>query len=286
MWGKEWLGQSGRARAGVLVVAVAFLAISCGSEKVFRLAGTVERTTLEVAAPISEVIVEIPVTPGQRVEAGQVLIQLDAEVAEAEARAHEAALAAANAGLAEAEGEFGRVEQLRNRRVASVKELDRARRARDEALATAAEREARLTQATKRLADLTIRSHAAGVVDQLPFEEGERVPAGGVAAVLQIERQPWVRIWLPARAVALITAEARAEVEIAGYGERLAGRLEDVSREPEFTPHFALTERESAHLVYRARVVLLDAPEDLRPGLPAQVRLILPKRPKSAKKSA
>lgn len=267
-------------RALVLVAALAVLTVSCRSEKVFRLAGTIERTTLEVAAPISEVIVTIPVTPGQRVEAGQVLIQLDSEVAEAETRAQEAALAAANAGLAEAEGEFARVEQLRARRVASVKELDRARRGRDEALATAAEREARLTQAKKRLADLTIRSHAAGVIDQLPFEEGERVPAGGVAAVLQTERQPWVRIWLPARAVALVTQQARAEVRIEGFGDSMSGKLADVAREPEFTPHFALTERESAHLVYRARVVLTDAPEDLRPGLPAQVKLILPKRAK------
>jgi HlyD family secretion protein len=263
-----------------LAAALTVLTVSCGSEKVFHLAGTVERTTLEVAAPISEVIVEIAVEPGQHVEAGQLLIQLDSEVADAEARATEAALAAAQAGLAEAEGEFSRVETLNKRRVASVKELDRARRERDEALAVAAEREARLTQATKRLNDLTIRSHAAGVVDQLPFEEGERVPAGGVAVVLQTERQPWVRIWVPARAVALITPQARAVVEIEGFGSSLEGRLEDVSREPEFTPHFALTERESAHLVYRARVVLTDAPEDLRPGLPAQVELILPKRRK------
>lgn len=271
-----------RTRRAVLGLAatLAVVAGSCGSEKVFHLAGTVERTTLEVAAPISEVIVEIAVAPGEHVEEGQVLVRLDAEVAAAEARATEAALAAAQAALAEAEGEFGRVRTLRERRVASAKEFDRARRKRDEALARATEREARLTQATKRLNDLTIRSHAAGVVDQLPFEEGERVPAGGVAAVLQTEREPWVRIWVPARAVALITPQARAVVEIEGLGRSLEGRLEDVSREPEFTPHFALTERESAHLVYRARVVLTDAPEDLRPGLPAQVELVLPKRRK------
>jgi len=71
-------------------------------------------------------------------------------------------------------------------------------------------------------------------------------------------------------------------VTIDGLDRELNGRLEDVSREPEFTPHFALTERESAHLVYRARVVLTDAPDDLRPGLPAQVRLILPRRSKKA----
>jgi HlyD family secretion protein len=261
----------------IWILPIALWTAGC-STKVFHLAGTVERTTLEIAAPVSEVIVDVPVKRGSRVQAGEILVQLDTEVAEAEARAREAALAAAQAALAEAEGEFGRVEELARRRVASTKELDRARRERDEALAVAAEREARLKQAARKLEDLTIRAGTPGVVDQLPFEEGERVPVGGVAVVLQTDEAPWVRIWVPARAVALATAEARAEVEIAGFDKHLHGTLEDVAREPEFTPHYALTERETAHLVYRARVVLADAPADLRPGIPAQVRLILPRR--------
>ena len=138
-------------RTGVRLLMLAAIAHGCSGEKVFQLAGTVERTTLEIAAPISEVIVEIPVERGSRVQAGEILVRLDAEVAEAEARAQEAALAAAQAGLIEAEGEFTRVEELSKRRVASTKELDRARRTRDEALAVATEREARLMQATKRL---------------------------------------------------------------------------------------------------------------------------------------
>lgn len=269
--------RSVRQRAALWMLPLALLATGCG-KPVFELAGTVERTTVEIAAPVSEVIVDLPVRRGSRVHAGDILVRLDTEVAEAEARARAAGLAAAQAGLAEAEGEFTRVEALANRRVASTKELDRARRERDEALAVAAEREARLKQATRRLADLTLRATSAGVVDQLPFEKGERLPVGGVAAVLQTDDAPWVRIWVPARAVALLTSEARAEVEIAGFGDRLDGRLEDVARQPEFTPHYALTERESAHLVYRARVVLTDAPADLRPGLPAQVKLILARR--------
>jgi hypothetical protein len=32
----------------------------------------------------------------------------------------------------------------------------------------------------------------------------------------------------------------------------------DVSREPEFTPHFALTERDRVHLVYETRVGIDD----------------------------
>ena len=51
------------------------------------LAGTVERRILELGAPVSEIVVDIPVAVGDRVAAGQVLVRLDTTVAEAELRA-------------------------------------------------------------------------------------------------------------------------------------------------------------------------------------------------------
>lgn len=256
--------------------ALAAFTISCKSTDRILLAGMVERKALELSAPISEVIVDIPVTEGSRVQAGQIIVQLDTEVVAAELSAQESALAAANALHDEAEGEYKRQENLRRAKVASTRARDIARRNRDEAVAKVAEKKARVLQATKRLEDLTIRSHAAGVVDQLPFEVGERVPAGGVVGVIMADEKPWVRVWLPARAVSRIKPQLEVEVWINGIEKWLKGKIEYISREPEFTPHYALTERESAHLVYESRIELQNAPQDLRPGLPAQVRLQLP----------
>jgi HlyD family secretion protein len=264
-----------RGTGGLFGVALTLVFLSGCESKGYQLAGTVERTTLEITAPISEVIVEILVAAGSRVSTGQELVRLDTEVAEAELKAVEAALAAARATQVEAQQEFDRQTELSRRRVASRQDLGRARRQRDEAVAVVAEREARILQAQRRLRDLTLRAHKAGVVDQLPFEVGERVPPGAVVAVVQTDDDPWVRIWIPARAVAVLSPETRAEIKIEGLEKWFSGRIEEVAREPEFTPHYALTERESAHLVYRARAVLTDAPADLRPGLPALVKLIL-----------
>ena len=218
----------GRALRKSALLAVALAFAGCGGE-VFHLAGTVERTTLEIAAPISEVIVEIPVGAGSRVGADEVIVRLDTEVAAAELTAYEAARAAAQAAVVEAERELARRAELQRRRVASSQELDRARRQRDEAVAVAAEKEARVAQANKRLRDLTLRSHAPGVVDQLPFEVGERVPAGGVVAVIQTDEPPWVRVWIPARAVARLTPGAAAEVRVTGLDRALTGRVEEVA---------------------------------------------------------
>ena len=254
----------------------ALLLVGCsGDTRHFELVGTVERTTLELAAPVSEVVVEIPAGLGSRVAAGDVVVRLDSEVAEAELVAAQAALAAAEASVLEAMEGYRRAERLAKSRVGSTQELDRARSRRDEVLAVVAERKARIAQAERRLEDLTMRPLAGGVVDQLPFEIGERVPAGGVVAVIQTDDPPWVRVWLRARAVGMLGGQAEATVTIEGFEKPLGGRLLDVAREPEFTPHYALTERESAHLVYQARIALEGAPAELRPGLPARIRLSL-----------
>lgn len=257
--------------------ALAALLVACGGKTV-QLAGTVERTTLELAAPDAELVVDVPVEVGDRVAAGQVVVQLDPTVAQAELKAAQAAREATSALLTEAEGEFARTSDLRRAGVSTQQSLDASKRKRDEALAVAAERDARIAQAQKRLDDLTIRSPVDGVVDQIAFERGERVPAGGVVAVVLSNETPWVRVWMPAHAVAKAPPRTPAEVRIEGSDDWLPAHVLDVAREPEFTPHFALTERESEHLVYEARVVLEKAPDQLRPGLPAQVRVHLAAR--------
>ncbi len=260
-----------------LILVLVLGGAACRQTEALQLAGTTERRVLELSAPISEIVVEIPVQEGQRVKTNDLIVQLDTEEVAADLVAQESALAAAEALLKETEGDFGRQETLQKARVSTAKALDSARRQRDEALALVNEKKARIIQAKKRLNDLSIVSRASGVVDQLPFEVGERVPAGGVVAVITADEQPWVRVWLPARAVSRAKLGMTAEVSVVGLKETFSAEVEYISREPEFTPHFALTERESGHLSYESRIVLKEAPPDLRAGLPAQVRLIVPK---------
>ncbi len=268
--GRGWLLSS------VLIPLLLLCGASCRRTESLQLAGTTERKVLELSAPISEIIVSIPVEEGKRVQENDLVVQLDTEEVAADLVAQESALAAAQALLKETEGDFRRQETLQKASVATAKALDSARRQRDEALALVNEKKARIIQAQKRLNDLSIVSRASGVVDQLPFEVGERVPAGGVVAVVYADEQPWIRVWLPARAVSRTKIGMAAEVSIVGFKETFSAEVEYISREPEFTPHFALTERESGHLSYESRILLKDAPPDLRAGLPAQVRFRVP----------
>jgi len=237
------------------------------------LVGTVERTLVELNAPVSEQVTTVAVERGQHVAPGQVLVRLDPTLAMAAVARAEAAVAGARTGLAVAKNALERARTLRSSRTTSEQELDQARLVHDEARAQLHEAQAELRAAKKREADLTLRAPCNGVVDQLPFDPGERVPPGAVLCVLLADGDPWVRVWIPERLGAQVGPGTPARVEIDGVPGVMAGRVLDVAREPEFTPHYALTERERVSLVYETRVEIHGAPSQLRPGIPARVVL-------------
>jgi HlyD family secretion protein len=268
---RPWLLAGG----ALLLLAVLVAVMRASSAETLELVGVVERKNVELLAPVAEEVVERPLPIGRAVTRGQVVVRLNSEVAELELKAAEASRSAAEAGLSAAQQDFARVAGLARARISTGHDLDVARRNRDEAEAVLAERGARVAQARKRLKDMTVVSTVDGVLDQLPYEVGERVAAGNVLAVVLARDNPWVRVWLPARAVARVRAGGAAKVAVEGLEGAFQGRFEDIGRTPEFTPHFALTERERAHLVYQSRVVILGAPVDLRPGVPATVTVPL-----------
>ena len=247
----------------------------CNEETGLELVGTVERTLVELVAPVSEVIVEIGAERGDAVEAGQLIVRLDPTLAQADVAQAEASIAAARTARAVAASDLARLAKLQRGGVASDQELEHVQLSRDEAEARHREAQARLAAARKRLADLSLTAPTSGILDQLPFDRGERVPAGSTLAVVLAAGDPWVRVWIPETSRARVVPGTAARVFIDGLPDPIAARVRDVSRDAEFTPHYALTERDRVHLVYEARVTLQGAPADLPAGMPARVRIDL-----------
>jgi HlyD family secretion protein len=258
------------------LLATLFPLAGCNpDDATLELVGSVERTLVELSAPVSEVIVALPFERGQHVDAGSVVASLDATLAQAEVARAEAEVAAMNARTQVAVSDRTRIIGLHRKKIASEDQLEHAQLAADEAAARLREASARLAAANKHLQDCTVLAPIGGVVDQLPFDVGERVPAGAVVAVLLQDGDPWVRVWVPERAIARLAPGDAATVRIGGLNDELSGRILDIGREPEFTPHYALTERERVYLVYETRVAI-DGSSVLRPGTPATI--IIPLR--------
>ncbi|WP_374323590.1 HlyD family secretion protein [Aquipseudomonas alcaligenes] len=138
------------------------------------LLGTLEWDRVSLPAEASEVLLRITVAEGERVEAGQLLLELDprrqdARIAQARAEVEQAAahlaelsngarsetidaaradLARNRAELTDAERSFSRIAELYQRQQVAIAELDRARAARDQASAATRSAEAQLRELT------------------------------------------------------------------------------------------------------------------------------------------
>ncbi len=253
----------------ILTAALTVLMLSdCSRTNPLPLVGTLERDRMDLVAEAQEPIVRINVQEGDRVHAGQVILQLDdrrQRTLLAEARAirdqAKARLAAAQAMLTQARKDFTRTAVLVRRRVRSEAELDRVRatfdsRRADVAAAEAARAEAQAAVAGAELTlhRLTVRAPRAATVDALPFHLGERPPAHAVVAVLLDAKSAYARVYVPEPLRARMRPGMPAVIRIDGSARSYPGTLRFISADAAFTPYYALTERDRSRLAYLAKV--------------------------------
>jgi HlyD family secretion protein len=133
--------------------------------------------------------------------------------------------------------------------------------------------EGMVAELSLRIERLSVRAPRAGRVDALPFELGERAPAGGVVAVLLADGAPYARVYVPQPLRVRLAEGGRARVTVPGLERSYGGKLRAISSEAAFTPYFALTQHDRSHLAYVAEVDLDEAEaRDLPTGVPVEVR--------------
>lgn len=210
-------------------------------------------------------VVERPVAPGERVEAGDVLLRLDVGRAATAVQAASAQVAQAEAALAQAERQRTLAAQLVQAGGAPRGRLDDA----DDAvrLARSAVDAARAqTRLTRRgLTEAVLRAPFAGTVAECLVQEGEFVAPGAPVMLLVDPSALEARALLDPRDALDLAEGARAHVEAhARPGERFGAHVERVGD---------VVDARTRRLPVTVRV---DDPEQrLRPGLAARVQVEL-----------
>ncbi|MCX8021550.1 MAG: efflux RND transporter periplasmic adaptor subunit [Syntrophorhabdaceae bacterium] len=135
---------------------------------------------------------------------------------------------------------------------------------------------AALSAAEERLRDTTIYAPIDGVVLKKYVEEGEIIQAGApVVTIGDIER-PWVKVHVKEEKLGLIKLNQRAFVSVDTFKNKVyEGRVTYISSEAEFTPKMVQTEEERVKLVFSVKVSIKNENGELKPGMPANVRIAL-----------
>lgn len=175
---------------------------------------------VNVAAELSGIVAAVHVNEGDRVAAGQLLLELDPEKRQFAAEQAQQQVQHALAALKEARLKLQRRRNLAAQETISKEVLDSAQLAVD--LATSAYQQALSSAqlAQRELADTRIFSPTEGLVDVRAVEVGETVQAGSRLITLQAVQGLRVQTWVSEADIARISSGAPARVTVSGVAGR------------------------------------------------------------------
>ncbi len=214
----------------------------------------------------------------------------------------DAGLKQAEAELSKAKKDFERAESLSRQEVISAQQMDSAKRAYDVAISQhkkatealslvkegprkeaikAAEQRVRQAEAVVRISeerqkDTIIYAPASGVILRKNIEAGEMVSAGMPVYTIGDLENPWIRVYVKEDKLGLVRLGQKAEIKTDSYKDKTyEGVVTYISSEAEFTPKNVQTQEERVKLVFGMKVSVKNINDELKPGMPADVRIML-----------
>ncbi len=226
--------------------------------------GSVEATEeIQLSLDFSATVAAVLVDEGEKVVAGQPLINMEQEKPALRLRqANELALQG-KAALDEAFNNLKRRQRLAELETISEEILDNAKLAVRRARANYRQAVASRQLAEKELAESRITSPVKGVVDIRAVETGQSVPAGSTLMVLQATSALQVKTWVSEKDVALISKGASARIELNSRpGSSLTGKIKSIG----INGHPSTGN-------FPVEVIIEDNLEMARPGMTATVEI-------------
>ena len=225
-----------------------------------RTFGVVEaQEEVNVAAELSGTVEAVHVNEGDRVKAGQLLLELDSHKQELALQQADQQVNGARATLDEARLKLQRRRNLAEQETISKEVLDTALLTVDAATATYQQALVSRQLAQRELADTRIFSPTAGLVDKQAVEAGEAVTVGASLITLQATQGLRVHTWVSEADIRHIRAGGKARVLAATLaGREFQASIEWVgaSADPD-TGNFPV------------KLILADQTDALRPGMTA-----------------
>ena len=217
----------------------------------------------KVAGTVTDVLVDV----GHRVKAGQVMIRLDRTNFDLAVKQVQAALAAAEAVVAQAEREHRRATELLKERVIPQSRFDAVEAALKTAQAQRDQAKAILGSAREHLKDTEIRSPITGTVVERNVEIGQAVAPG--VQLLRIVDQTSLKadIDLPEGDIGRVAIGATAMITVDSFpGEAFSGKVIVIN---------PMVDRQTR--TFRVRIQVPNQAGKLMDGMFAKVRLFLGK---------
>ena len=238
------------------------------AERVLAITGrTRPQVTVTILPKVSGQIVRLTREEGETVRAGEVLVQFDADAPRAAVDEVEQQVASKQRARAEAQRNFERIEQLKERGLATLKEFDQARFELDQAQVELQRIAASRREVTARLRDNTLVAPVTGVVLSRPVDVGQVVSTSSVIYEIAPLSDVEVEADVDEQFLAEVHEGLKADVLVAGRARPIPATLYYVS--PKVDPRTGGA---------KVRLRLNEEVDGLRSGLTADVNLVVERR--------
>jgi RND family efflux transporter MFP subunit len=269
----------------LIALGLSIFLSSCGNRR-NAVSGTIEVDEVHVGPRMSGRVQKIFAQEGDKLQAGQPIVELDA--AELKAR-RDLAVAQIDSATHDAESQVALLEFLRDeakrqqellkRKVVSPTDAQKAASsaaAQEKIVAAAQTRviqaRAQLGDIDAQLAEMQVKAPTESVLEVLLVKVGDVLPANREVATLLLPQHLWVRVYVPEPWLGLIKIGDQVRVRVDSFpGKDFPGVVEQVNRQAEFTPRNVQTVEDRIRQVFGVKVRLPNNDDRLRAGMAADV---------------
>ena len=245
-------------------------------EGVIAASGNVEVTEVNVAFKIPGRVLSLLTDEGRTVVKGDKLAVLDSAEYASQVAQNRANLRNTEAQLEKAKKDLERYETLYKKEAISAQQLDSARTGHDVALAQSQQAAAAVRMSEVRMSDTMIYATTAGVVLRKNIEAGETVQAGVPIFTIGDLTDPWIKVYIKEDKLGMVKPGQKVRITTDSYpGKAYEGTTSYISSEAEFTPKNVQTQEERVKLVFGVKVSVKNEHFELKPGMPADVKIYL-----------
>ncbi|HEV2046494.1 MAG TPA: efflux RND transporter periplasmic adaptor subunit [Chthoniobacterales bacterium] len=270
---------------GAVLLALWIFASGCGDRK-NAVSGTIEVDEVHVGPRMSGRVQKIFAQEGDKLQAGQPIVELDA--AELKAR-RDLAVAQIDSATHDAESQVALLEFLRDeakrqqellkRKVVSPTDAQKAASSATSQEKIVAATQTRVIQARAQLADIDaqlaemqVKAPTDSILEVLLVKVGDVLPANREVATLLLPQHLWVRVFVPEPWLGLIKVGDPVRVRVDSFPNKdFDGTVEQINRQAEFTPRNVQTVEDRIRQVFGVKVRLPNNDDRLRAGMSADV---------------
>jgi HlyD family secretion protein len=277
----------GSAACALLALGLSIFLSSCGNRK-NAVSGTIEVDEVHVGPRMSGRVHKIFAQEGDKLQAGQPIVELDA--AELIAR-RDLAVAQIDSATHDSESQIALLEFLRDeakrqqellkRKVVSPTDAQKAVSSATSQEKIVAAAQTRVIQARAQLADIDaqlaemqVKAPAESILEVLNVKVGDILmpPFNQEVATLLLPQHLWVRVYVPEPWLGLIKIGDQVRVRVDSFpGKDFPGVVEQVNRQAEFTPRNVQTVEDRIRQVFGVKIRLPSNDDRLRAGMAADV---------------